>query len=102
VTGPRITIPNRTFLLFRGPLNDVGQWGAADLFPGHPRQLNSPNLMWPADRSWFVATEIDLPWTGIAGSPELMSDLLGDPALDTESTQPTAWPAYWRDGAHVD
>jgi hypothetical protein len=32
--------------------------------------------MWPADHAWFVATEIDHPWTGIGGSEALIQDLL--------------------------
>ena len=47
LNGPRVEIPNRSYLLFRGPLSEAGRWGAADLAPGHPRPINSPNLMWP-------------------------------------------------------
>ncbi|OLP67413.1 hypothetical protein BJM39_00330, partial [Salmonella enterica subsp. enterica serovar Javiana] len=74
--GPRLHVPGRDYLLFRGPLVEAGRWGAADLVPGWTRRINSPNLMWPADHAWFVATEIDLPWTGIGGSAALVEDLL--------------------------
>ena len=70
--GPRVSIPGRNYLLFRGPLSQAGQWGAADLTYGHARTINSPNLFWPADHAWFVATEIYVPWTGIGGSAELL------------------------------
>jgi hypothetical protein len=96
MAGPRLRIPAREYLLFRGPLTEAGQWDAADLVPGEPRAINSPNLMWPADHSWFVATEIDLPWTGIAGSAELIADLLADEALDVEAIQPSPDLPYWR------
>jgi hypothetical protein len=36
LAGPRVEIPGRSYLLFRGPLLVAGQWGAADLAPGHP------------------------------------------------------------------
>jgi hypothetical protein len=96
MTGPRLRIPAREYLLFRGPLTEAGRWGAADLFPGEPREINSPNLMWPADHGWFVATEIDLPWTGIAGSTQLITDLLADEALDIQTVEPSPDLPYWR------
>jgi hypothetical protein len=69
-----------------------------DLVPGRLRPINSPNLIWPADHSWFVATEIDLPWTGIAGSAELVQDLIADESLDVELIELTRQPPYWRNG----
>ncbi|WP_063023530.1 hypothetical protein [Nocardia niwae] len=95
--GPRLRIPARDYLLFRGPLGEAGQWGAADLLPDWPRTINSPNLIWPADQAWFVATEIDLPWTGVAGSAALIEALRADAALDTEEVQPSSDLSYWRD-----
>jgi hypothetical protein len=97
IEGPRLRIPARDYLLFRGPLDEAGQWGAADLLPGWPRTINSPNLIWPADQAWFVATEIDLPWTGIAGSAALIEALRADAALDVEETRPSGELSYWRD-----
>ena len=96
MAGPRVSIPARDYLLFRGPLSQAGQWGAADLRPGHPRIINSPNLIWPVDRAWFVATEIDLPWTGIGGSAQLIQDLMAEAALDVERIEPGADLPYWR------
>lgn len=98
INGPRVRIPARDYLLFRGPLHEAGQWGATDLLPGVARPINSPNLMWPADHAWFVATEIDLPWTGIGGSTELIEALMADESLDTEQVEPSGELSYWRDG----
>jgi hypothetical protein len=84
LAGPRVLIAHRSYLLFRGQLRDAGQWGAADMAPGRPRPINSPNLIWPHDRAWFVASEIDLPWTGVAGSSALVDELLTDAVLDVE------------------
>lgn len=96
LTGPRVQIPGRRYFLFRGRLDEAGNWGAANMAPGRPRPINSPNLMWPADRAWFVATEIDLPWTGVAGSTELLSELTADPQLDAALVAPNADLPYWR------
>ena len=88
IAGPRVRIPARDYLLFRGPLDMAGDWGAADLMPGKPRRLNSPNLIWPADHAWFVATEIDLPWTGVGGSAALIEDLVSAQGLEVEEVEP--------------
>jgi len=85
--GPRLHLPGRDYLLFRGALADAGRWGAADLVPGWARRINSPNLMWPADHAWFVASEIDLPWTGIGGSAALIEELLSTDTLDVVEVQ---------------
>ena len=42
----------------------------------------TPNLWWPEDRAWCVATEIDLAWTYVGGSSELAATLLGDRRLE--------------------
>lgn len=52
--------------------------------------------MWPSDRSWFVASEIDVPWTGVAGSAELLEELMADDVLDTELVDLTSKVPYWR------
>jgi hypothetical protein len=96
MNAPRVEIPNRSYFLFRGDLAAAGQWGAADLLPGHPRTINSPNLMWPADHAWFTASEIDQPWTGVGGSQALLDDLLAHPFLDVEPTQRSDHSPYWR------
>ncbi len=46
----------------------------------------SPNLFWPADLAWCVATEIDLPCTYVGGSAALVEEVLAHPAFE-------AWPA---------
>lgn len=96
LAGPRVVIPHRTYLLFRGPLAEAGKWGAADMAPGRPRPINSPNLIWPEDRAWVVASEIDLPWTGVAGRSALVEELLGDTTLDAEPVNLDSEVPYWR------
>jgi len=93
--GPRLRIPARDYLLFRGALVDAGDWGAAEMWPGVPHRINSPNLMWPADRAWFVATEIDQPWTAVSGSAALIGDVVAS-GLDVEPVVPSPRPPYER------
>lgn len=80
--GPRLRLPHRDYILFVGPIADAGRWGATPYAVDIPRDINSPNLLWPQDRAWFIATEIDQQWTGVAGSEALVSALLVDPRLD--------------------
>ncbi|MET0999477.1 MAG: hypothetical protein ABWX73_12220 [Marmoricola sp.] len=101
--APRVRIPARDYLLFRGPLAQAGDWGATEYPPElsqlGPHRINSPNLIWPADRAWFVATEIDLPWTGVGGSAALVRDLLGAPALDVVPARASPGLPYAREGS---
>ena len=48
----------------------------------------SPQLWWPDDRSWIVATEIDLVSTYIAGSRELADELMADDQLEAIRVEP--------------
>lgn len=79
--GPKV-VADQDYLLFGGALASAGDWGAADWGHGIRRDINSPNLMWPADRAWFVTTNIDGTWTGVGGSAGLVDDLLREPRLE--------------------
>lgn len=68
-TDPLIEHESRQFLLYRGRPDVVPGW------------LDGPNLWWPADQAWCVATEIDLPWTYVGGSEALIAGVLADPRL---------------------
>jgi hypothetical protein len=86
VDGPKVDFFHR-YLLFTGPIDEAGQWGARPYGPGIPRDINSPNLMWPADHAWFVTTNIDSEWTGVGGSAALADDLLREPSLEVVRTR---------------
>jgi hypothetical protein len=42
----------------------------------------APNLWWPDDRAWVVATDVDYAWTYIGGTSELIDRLLSDDRLE--------------------
>lgn len=71
VDGPRIRAPNRDYLLATGSARDVPE--LIDTDGG-----NVPNMWWPADRSWFVATEIDFAWTYVGGSTQAIEAIESD------------------------
>jgi hypothetical protein len=88
--GPRLRVAGRDHLLFAGPVSDAGKWGAASFGHGIPRDINSPNLLWPADHAWCVATDIESTWTGIGGSAALADELLGVARLEVVRTRYTS------------
>ena len=47
-----------------------------------------PNLWWPHDRAWCVATNIDLMTTYIGGSTKCINHLLENPAIESVVVQP--------------
>lgn len=80
VAGPKVALPHRDYLLFSGPPDLVDRLGD----PQGP-WARSPSLFWPSDRSWCVATEIDLDSTLVGGPAELVDAVLAAPGLE-------AWP----------
>ena len=77
---PRVYLPCRDYLLFEGPLEGATDFGTY-LTKEHflPQ---SPNLFWPDDHAWCVATEIDLYCTLVGGSHALADSLTANPALE--------------------
>jgi hypothetical protein len=65
--------------LLRGQLKDVV---ALHEFLGGDFPGQSPNLWWPADHSWCVATEIDFAWTYVGGTEALIADVVADADLE--------------------
>ena len=73
----------RAYLLFSGSVSDAAGWE------------DGPNLWWPEDRAWCVASEIDHNYSYVGGSAELISELLTHSALE-------AVPAKITDGITYD
>jgi hypothetical protein len=86
----RVDAPDREYLLFRGPVSAVTAASTAGAGFGPVLDvLDGPNLWWPADRAWVVASEIDLAWTYVAGPEALADTLLADPRFAASLTAPT-------------
>ncbi len=77
----RFKLPNREYLLMRGPLSEAKKigWTFSESF-----QSQSPNLLWPRDRGWILATEIDFNVTLIGGSESLVAAILDAGSLTAE------------------
>ncbi len=78
--GPRVRLPHRDHLFYRGDPRD------ALAFVAHQHQ--TANLWWPSDRSWCVATEIDLAWTYVGGRERIVTAVISDPRLEALRVPP--------------
>lgn len=77
---PGLEAPGRDYIVFRGGLDQPARLEAG------ARQ--TPNLWWSSDRSWLVATDIDLESTYIGGSRDLVEVLRGEPGLEVLAVSP--------------
>ena len=66
-----LDLPNRQYLVYVGPLSELPSW-----------HWDGPNLWWPDDRAWLVASEIDLVSTYVGGPGAAIAELLQDPLLE--------------------
>ena len=73
---PRISMPQRPMVLLRGPLSAASTSFSTRTWP------HSASLWWPQDRSWCVATDVDLMSTYVGGSVECIAALLSDDRLE--------------------
>ncbi|MGI9588055.1 MAG: hypothetical protein ACR2MR_07590 [Dietzia maris] len=84
--GPHLEWPGREMILFATSCDELSDPSWAEgaglgLQPGFPPSI-SPQLLWPADRSWVVASEIDWDSTIVAGSRSLVDAVLADERLE--------------------
>lgn len=68
---PRLELPDRTYLLVEGGEHAVGNLR----YPGYAEWRN-PDLVWPGDRSWLIATDVDFWSLYVAGPPALVDEVL--------------------------
>ena len=73
----RVELPHRSYLLYSGTI-DRALESPMDPFPFD----QSPNLWWPEDRAWFVATEVDFDSTFVGGDDRLIAALVTDKRLE--------------------
>ena len=78
--GPKVSLPQREYVLFHGPLHATRELGWTT--PWRSFEPQSPNLFWPQDHAWCAASEIDLFCTLVAGSEQLAEALLADSRLE--------------------
>ncbi|MDQ1217790.1 hypothetical protein [Microbacterium arborescens] len=89
--GPRLRLPERAFVLFRGAVDEFApdDWelrmpwrDLATEAAGGPPMSKSPSLLWPADRAWVMVSEVDFDSTIVGGSRELVDAICRSPELE--------------------
>lgn len=83
LTARELRLEQRAFLVAEGPIADATSVGWRH--PDGPFQPEPPTLLWPADRTWFVASDPDLDSTYVGGSTSMIEALPATPGLE-------AWP----------
>jgi hypothetical protein len=104
-------LPHRDFAILAGPLSAVDQIGISNTHssvssfsfsaviltgdgpPPDPDPSTrvwgmAPNLIWPENRAWFVATEYDFDSTLVGGNRELIDAILASPDLEAWGVDP--------------
>jgi hypothetical protein len=95
----KIDFPFRSYFLFEGPLDTANQFGwrlTEDCF-----RPESPNLFWPSDHAWCVASAIDLYCTLVAGSEAMAEALIADKRLETWRVFPEDSVTYGSDMINI-
>lgn len=88
---PRLELPHRRYGLLRGGLAEVGTWPDAL----GTRMTVGPAFVWPADRRWCLASDVDPHWAGVGAEEAAVRTLLTTPGLDVVRADPTQpQPAY--------
>ena len=76
-TVPMIEMPYRRMVALRGPLSAAGTAFSGRIWP------ESASLWWPDDRSWCVATDIDLQSTYVGAAARCIAAVLADNSLES-------------------
>lgn len=89
--GPRLHLPERAFVLFRGGVAGftASDWELhvpwrdriAEGYGAEPSAL-APSLLWPGDRAWVMVSEVDFDSTVVGGSPELVAAICRTPGIE--------------------
>jgi hypothetical protein len=89
--GPRVQLPYRDYFLYAGPVEAaMASLSLADMG-------QTPNLWWPDDRSWFVASGIDLAWTYVGGAAATIDSLVSDDRIEAIAVDPNDAPCHVED-----
>lgn len=88
-TGPHLELPDRTYVCFEAGIRDFitsvwvqrAPWND-DRLGGSLKDAQSPNVIWPEGREWFLVSEIDLDSTLIGCSAACAGALLGAEGIE--------------------
>ncbi|MCY4095052.1 MAG: hypothetical protein OXG05_07990 [Gammaproteobacteria bacterium] len=87
--APMFHTPNRSWYVFQGPLQSI-----AKSFNDSALFHQPANFIWPDDRSWCLASDIDSEATYLGGSEKLIALVLANKRLDAISVVPSDRPLW--------
>ena len=90
---PLVDLVHRRYALLRGALTGIDAW-EDDLGGGQP--VAPPAFVWPADRRWCLASDVDPHWAGIGAGQPAVDALVADPDLDVVAARPAADQPWYR------
>jgi hypothetical protein len=99
--GPRLSLPHREHILFRGSVAELAdpEWESRVPWADGPAGwTESPSIVWPADRAWVLVTEVDFDSTIVGGSAELIRELTADATLEALAVREGARLSWDGDG----
>jgi hypothetical protein len=79
---PLVRVPHRQYYLFTGPLGRTRRPFRFDAWD------QSPSMWWPADRAWFVATEVDGYSTYVGGTAACVDAIARRPEIEAIRVDP--------------
>jgi hypothetical protein len=91
--GPLVTVPHRRYVLFTGRLSDYVEAGDGR-FGGDSAPV--PAFVWPADRRWCFASDVDPHWAGIGADRAAVERLQNTSGLDVVQATPNERPPAYR------
>lgn len=89
--APQLELPDREYVVFAGDLSVFTEPDWVLHVPwrdriaerhGFPPDAHAPAIIWPADHSWAVISEIDFDSTIVCGDQALIDAVTADPALE--------------------
>jgi hypothetical protein len=92
--GPRLRLTERVYLLLSTTLPRLADptWIDDEQIGSVVSLDHTPQLLWPEDRAWVVATEIDSDSTLVAGSRPLIESVLADERFEAYEVEPASSP----------
>ncbi|MGV9194189.1 hypothetical protein ACQ143_07560 [Microbacterium sp. MC2] len=91
--GPRLELPGRGHVLFRGGVRELASSDWVLHVPWRDRiaeehgfepSAAAPSIVWPADRAWVMVSEVDLDCTLVGGEAALIAALVADTRFDAQ------------------
>lgn len=82
--------PERRYYLLTGPVDAVLEL-RHPVGTGAPNDWHHPDLWWPDDRRWFVATDVDVWSLYVAGDEAFVGEVMAAVPTQTEPVASSTW-----------